>query len=209
LRYPPSRAAGCRALPRERFSPVALQRPQEISALPPLLGVERTSGGQPLNGDTATAKAGASNRDLLARPSSSAEVVRLFFSWFEPPIDHRYAVNERRSSLVNATKNANVLRDSRASRPAHNGLVAGSSPAGPTSPRKIKALAPGCLLVGHSGEAFRHVRSIVSDRLSSRHLLFPVAIAPHGFRGTQIAERESLPHRREQLADGVERVLLI
>jgi hypothetical protein len=51
----------------------------------------------------------------------------------QPPIDHRYTVNERGRSSSNAAKNVNVLRDHRSGRAAHNGLVAGSSPAGPTS----------------------------------------------------------------------------
>src|ERR1700744_4590597 len=51
----------------------------------------------------------------------------------EPPIDHRYTVNERRRPCSRVTKIANVLRENRLGGAAHNGLVAGSSPAGPTS----------------------------------------------------------------------------
>ena len=44
----------------------------------------------------------------------------------QPPINHRYTVNERGKSSGNATKNVNVLREYRAGKAAHNGLVAGS-----------------------------------------------------------------------------------
>ena len=63
-------------------------------------------------------------------------------------------VNERRSSSGNATKNVNVLRDYRAGRAAHNGLVAGSSPAGPTN---------------DYGGLLRFRRLMIWYRLSYRH----------------------------------------
>src|SRR5258706_5322134 len=50
-----------------------------------------------------------------------------------PPLDHRYTVNERGKSSGDVTKNVNVLRDIRAGRAAHNGLVAGSISAEPNN----------------------------------------------------------------------------
>lgn len=107
--------------------------PQEISALPLLSGLSEPQAAS----RSMRTRPNPPDRRIQPRPCNATGLVgrrSLEFSdssWFEPPIDHQYTVNERGSSSGNGTKKVNVLRDLRASRPAHNGLVTGSSPAGP------------------------------------------------------------------------------
>jgi hypothetical protein len=51
----------------------------------------------------------------------------------QPINNQRYDATEREQTLPIFTKFINIFRVLRAPLPAHNGLVAGSSPAGPTS----------------------------------------------------------------------------
>src|SRR5438270_4322154 len=82
-------------------------------------------------------------------------------------------------------RNALLLRRPRGAGPvaqwlelaAHNRLVGGSSPPGPTILSKIKALEPGCPLVGHFGEAFDRVCSLLSGPLAARCFLLSLAAA--------------------------------
>jgi len=118
---------------------------------------------------------------VQSHPRSRSEAdyckFRVVLKLNQPPLNHRYTVNEPRSSSGNVTKNVNVLRDYRAGRAAHNGLVAGSSPAGPTSRSITFVMFSFRRLLGTAPEARRFVA------LSSR---------PHG----SLRRRSNCSNRR-------------
>jgi hypothetical protein len=100
-------------------------------------------------------------------------------------------VNERGSSLGNATKNANVLRDLRASRPAHNGLVAGRVLPGPRAFREVVKEA------AQEPEG-RTLACSLASRGSASQLAFGLRGATAPFRSARQKTRLDHPSTRAQ-----------
>jgi hypothetical protein len=61
----------------------------------------------------------------------------------QPTYNQRYSATEREHALPIVTEFINVFIIFRVALPAHNGLVAGSSPAGPTNQRKAMKVNSG------------------------------------------------------------------
>ena len=97
--------------------------------------------------NSAAAAFGAGRVDLLAvtgfadhfslpstvRPLTDSQIGALAPTGNGPQIDHRNPVNGCERTSPNVTKNIDFCWDLRADQAAHNGLVGGSSPPGPTN----------------------------------------------------------------------------